>query len=1028
MHLNKNHTISRRALAMLLTLTLCFSLVPSAFAAQQNSYHDPAEHWMQASNRTNELDVNSVVTRETFKCGECGKVTSFEVFRVPEYTRNGQTALSRNVKYSDGTMMDGVGKGDCMDGVPGKDAYYTGYHYTKAVCETCGGINTNEPKSDYGYLKNVYWLFDCAAEFTQKLEETVTYEYTDDTYHTVTTKGGTYCAFCYGTNHTVNRTLERHSMETEVLPQPANGRFATVEKCSLCDYASYDYTAAKAVIADYYGVVDGQPHTITVSDLSEAGVRTSIRYGNSAESCAMTSAPNYTEEGQYTVYYEITYTYQNVSMTENGVANVWLRDTQTSEDGKCTCGCDDPNCGCQNKHCNGNCCSDKGCGENHHFILLDSTKAGCATLGYDRYLCTGCGKIEKRDYVDSLGHAWQSIVIRDATCETDGKLLELCSRCGQMEQTATPKGEHQYKTYPVAATCTNPGYTVRECSVCGDRHIEDITSVLPHNYESHVIAATCEGGGKTIHRCDGCGSSFVTDYTAPLGHSWDEGTLITNATCTGEGVMEYRCVRCGYHRIEGNEAAGHIPGNPATCTEPQLCTRCGAVLKNALGHDYTSEVTAPTCTEMGYTTNTCTRCGDSNKSDYTEPTGHKPGDWIIDKEPTTDSEGSKHKECENCGETLETAEIDKIYNSGTTDSRGEAIVGGYLVTVTDTDTKDPVANAAVTLHKDNSISIRLPNSRLLDYADQTTVTVQLVKDTPAPATVPLTVEKGPFIVITGHDLHDLKLLLEQTEGKGVNIYTHGEMLPAHGYPELKKYPHLKGNFGTAWQNQQREFAGIPAPVLFTTNCLMPPKASYADRVFTTAVVSYPELTHIGEDKDFTPVIEKALELGVADQVIEAVKSGAIRHFFLVGGCDGARPGRNYYTEFVKQTPADTVVLTLACGKYRFNDLDLGTIGGLPRLMDVGQCNDAYGAVKIALALAEAFGCGVNDLPLSMVLSWYEQKAVCILLTLLYLGIKNIRLGPTLPAFVSPDVLNYLVENFGIAPITTPEEDLKQLLK
>ena len=328
--------------------------------------------------------------------------------------------------------------------------------------------------------------------------------------------------------------------------------------------------------------------------------------------------------------------------------------------------------------------------------------------------------------------------------------------------------------------------------------------------------------------------------------------------------------------------------------------------------------------------------------------------------------------------------------------------------------------------------------------------------TPTPTTVPLSVEKGPFIVITGHDLYDLKLLLEQTKDKGINIYTHGEMLPAHAYPELKKYPHLKGNFGTAWQNQQKEFADIPAPVLFTTNCLMPPKASYADRVFTTAVVSYPELTHIGEDKDFTPVIEKAMELGgydedksftgingggtvmtgfghgavlgVADQVIEAVKSGAIRHFFLVGGCDGARPGRNYYTEFVKQTPADTVVLTLACGKYRFNDLDLGTIGGLPRLMDVGQCNDAYGAVKIALALAEAFGCGVNDLPLSMVLSWYEQKAVCILLTLLYLGIKNIRLGPTLPAFVSPNVLNYLVENFGIAPITTPEEDLKQLLK
>ena len=315
--------------------------------------------------------------------------------------------------------------------------------------------------------------------------------------------------------------------------------------------------------------------------------------------------------------------------------------------------------------------------------------------------------------------------------------------------------------------------------------------------------------------------------------------------------------------------------------------------------------------------------------------------------------------------------------------------------------------------------------------------------------------KGPFIVISGHDLYDLKQLLEQTKDKGINIYTHGEMLPAHGYPELKKYPHLKGNFGTAWQNQQKEFTDIPAPILFTTNCLMPPRDSYKDRVFTTEVVSYPGLVHIGEDKDFTPVIEKALELGgycedtqltginggttvttgfshstilgVADKVVEAVKSGAIKHFFLVGGCDGAKPGRNYYTELVKQAPADTVILTLACGKFRFNDLDIGTIGGLPRIMDMGQCNDAFGAVKVALALAEAFGCGVNELPLSIILSWYEQKAVCVLLTLLYLGIKNMRLGPTLPAFVSPNVLNYLVEHYGIAPTTTAEDDLKAIL-
>ena len=326
---------------------------------------------------------------------------------------------------------------------------------------------------------------------------------------------------------------------------------------------------------------------------------------------------------------------------------------------------------------------------------------------------------------------------------------------------------------------------------------------------------------------------------------------------------------------------------------------------------------------------------------------------------------------------------------------------------------------------------------------------------PVPTTVPLTVEKGPFIVITGHDLRDLQLLLEQTEGKGINVYTHGEMLPAHAYPALKKYAHLKGNFGTAWQNQQKEFADLPAPILFTTNCLMPPKASYADRVFTTEVVSFPGMTHIGEEKDFTPVIEKALELGgfdsdrrfpginggesvttgfghntvlsVADTVIGAVKAGALKHIFLVGGCDGARAGRNYYTEFVKQTPSDTAVLTLACGKYRFNDLDLGTIGGLPRIMDMGQCNDAYSAIKVAVALAEAFGCGVNDLPLTLVLSWYEQKAVCILLTLLHLGIKNIYLGPTLPAFLSANVAAYLVENFDIHPTTTPEQDLKAIL-
>ena len=329
---------------------------------------------------------------------------------------------------------------------------------------------------------------------------------------------------------------------------------------------------------------------------------------------------------------------------------------------------------------------------------------------------------------------------------------------------------------------------------------------------------------------------------------------------------------------------------------------------------------------------------------------------------------------------------------------------------------------------------------------------------PVPVEVPLTIEKGPFIVVSGHDLFDMQQLLEQTKGKGIHIYTHSEMLPAHGYPELKqKYPHLKGNFGTAWQNQQTEFEDIPAPILFTTNCIMPLRESYADRVFTTSVVSYPGIVHIDEGRDFSPVIRRALELGGykedilvpgmnggkavvtgfahdavlrhAGEIVQAVKDGKIRHFFLVGGCDGTRPSRRYYTEFAKLTPQDTVILTLACGKFRLNDLPLGNVPGtgLPRILDVGQCNDAYSAIRIALALADAFGCGVNDLPLSLVLCWFEQKAVCILIALLALGIKNIRLGPTLPAFLSPGVVQVLQQKYDLKAVTTPEDDLHAIL-
>jgi len=319
---------------------------------------------------------------------------------------------------------------------------------------------------------------------------------------------------------------------------------------------------------------------------------------------------------------------------------------------------------------------------------------------------------------------------------------------------------------------------------------------------------------------------------------------------------------------------------------------------------------------------------------------------------------------------------------------------------------------------------------------------------PVPTQVPLGAKTGKAILVSGHDLKDLELILKQTEGKGINVYTHGEMLPCHGYPELKKYSHLYGHYGTAWQNQKKEFADFPGAILMTTNCIQKPKDSYNDNIFTTGLVGWPGVTHIA-DKDFAPVIEKALAmpgftedtdkgavtvgfgrnavLGVADKVIEAVKGGAIKHFFLVAGCDGAKPGRNYFTEVVEKIPSDCVILTLACGKFRFFDKDLGDIGGIPRLLDVGQCNDAYSAIQIAVALAGAFDCGVNDLPLSLIISWYEQKAVAILLTLLHLGIKDIRLGPSLPAFITPNVLDVLVKNFNIMPTGTADDDLKAIL-
>ncbi|WP_270506698.1 hydroxylamine reductase [Paraclostridium sordellii] len=363
-----------------------------------------------------------------------------------------------------------------------------------------------------------------------------------------------------------------------------------------------------------------------------------------------------------------------------------------------------------------------------------------------------------------------------------------------------------------------------------------------------------------------------------------------------------------------------------------------------------------------------------------------------------------------------------------------------------TDDKLSVDNLIIWTMRTGDMSVAV--MKKLDEANTT------VYKNPAPHKVNVHVKKGPFIVVSGHDLKDLEMILKQTEGKGINIYTHGEMIPCHGYPELNKYSHLAGNFGGAWQDQQKEFDNIPGCILMTTNCLMKPRDSYKDRIFTTSVVGWDGVKYIGKtengEKDFSEIINKALELGGFEEdqepheilvgfghnatisnapaIIDAVKLGKLRHFFLIGGCDGARPGRNYYTEFATKVPKDCIILTLACGKYRFNKLDFGEVAGLPRLLDVGQCNDAYSAVRIALALADAFDTSVNSLPLSIILSWYEQKAVADLLALLSLGIKGIYLGPSLPAFISPNVLQYLVDTFDIRTISTPDKDLASCLE
>ena len=576
----KHKTNLKSVISLLLSVAMLISVVPmTTFAAQSNEYVDPADNWLNSNGRTNELDVNATTTYETQYCCVCDKATTVLTYRVPEYTRSGETALNRDVKYSDGTKIDGESTGNTDSGSPGIDAYYTGHHYTKSVCQLCGTINSVNGYGAYDFNNNVYSLHACDYNFFIDFDAT-TYNQYDEDYHITSLKRGKYCQYCKGTTARATTGLEYHDFTESVDAQLSNNRFYTTEKCSDCGYESSEYVTAKSVISSYYGNEDGDAHTVTVSDLSESGVRTSIRYGTTAENCNRTSAPNYTEAGYYPIYYKITYSYAGEEMTENGVSYVWLLE-ENEDDGGDTIIVVPPS-------------------HEHDYRYLETVAPSCENLGYERWQCDGCGELHKMNYTPAVGHDYEDVTIREATCKQGGLKLTLCKNCGDFHQTTTAKGEHKYEPHKHNATCRSVGFTEHICSVCGDNYITDMTPLISHSYEHVTKEPTCVDGGYTTSTCTMCGSSYVSNHTDPLGHDWDEGTSVTSSTCTSEGVIEHKCKNCDEKMIISDSATGHTPGAEATCTEPQICTVCETVLVLPLGHNHTVEITEPTCTAMGF--------------------------------------------------------------------------------------------------------------------------------------------------------------------------------------------------------------------------------------------------------------------------------------------------------------------------------------------------------------------------------------------------------------------------------------------
>ena len=623
------HFSMKSVISMLLAVILIAGTLPvSVFAAQKSDYEDPADNWLKTNNRTNELDMNATVTYETQWCPVCDKHTTVLTYRVPEYTKSGQTAMNHGVKWSDGYDLEGKKKGNTDSGTPGMDASYTGYHYTKSVCQTCGTINSVDGSGAYNFNNNVYGLNSCDHNFFIDFDNT-TYEPYDEHQHTTVLKKGEYCQFCKGTYAKATIKKESHDLSSTVDGQVGNNRFYLTEKCDECGFTTSEYVAAKSVVSSYYGTADGNAHTVSVSDLSDSGVHTKIRYGTSASDCYMTSAPNYTKAGYYPVYYEISYKYDGETMVENGVSYVWLLEDKKDDDSTIIV--------LPEKH-------------EHDYRYLETVAPSCDNLGYERWQCDGCGNLDKRNYTKATGHNYKAITIREATCKQGGLKLNLCDKCGSFYEETTPVGEHKYKTEKVQPTCRMTGYTNHTCEICGNSYITDMTPIISHAYERITKEPTCTDKGYTTSTCTMCGLSYVSDYTDPTGHNWDEGHSVTSSTCTADGVIEYHCTNAGCKEkmIKADSATGHTPGKAATCTEPQTCEKCGTILELPKGHSYSENVVAPTCTAMGYTEYKCDNCGDSYVGNYTDKAEHDYKQTVTN--PTCTEHGYTTYTCVNCGD------------------------------------------------------------------------------------------------------------------------------------------------------------------------------------------------------------------------------------------------------------------------------------------------------------------------------------------------------------------------------------------